>query len=297
MTTEKVRLHTLLADYPNTLALKTGRLKSDLVTFDFADVKVSNTAFKPLVRDAKFDVGELAITTYLLAKAFGKPYVLLPAVVVGRGQLHTVAYNPERGHLDPRDLKGRRVGVRSYTVTTGVWVRGMLEEQYGVSPDSVRWVTFEDPHVAEYKDPPSVERAPTGKTLVEMLLDGEIDAGVVGDKLPDPRLKHLVPDADKVSEQWARTHGGVPINHLVVIRESIAKSRPDVVKEVYRLLRDSRAATPWTGEAALDPLRFGIGANRRTLEVIIEYASRQHLIPRRYTVDELFSEVRDALGE
>lgn len=297
MTSSKVRLHTLLGDHPGTLALKSGKITSDLVEFDYADVKVPNTAFKPLVREAKFDVGELAVTTYLLAKAFGKPYVALPAVVVGRGQHHTIAYNPERGHLTPKDLKGRRVGVRSYTVTTGVWVRGILQEEYGIAPDSIHWVTFEDAHVAEYKDPKWVERAPAGKTLAQMLLDGELDAAVVGDKLPDPRLKMLIPDANKAAETWARAHGGVPINHLVVIRESIAKERPDVVGEVYRMLRESRAAAPWTGEPILDPLRFGIEANRKALEVIIGYADQQKLIPRKYTVDELFQEVRGALGE
>ena len=297
MTADKVRLHTLLGDHPSTLALKQGKLTSDLVEFDFADVKVANTAFKPLVRDAKFDTGELAITTFLLAKAFNKAYVLLPATVVGRGQHHTIAYNAERGELRPQDLKGKRVGVRSYTVTTGVWVRGILEEEYGVAPDSINWVTFEEAHVAEFKDPPFVERAPAGKTLVDMLLAGELDAAVVGDKFPDPRLKRLIPDADKASENWARSHGGVAINHMVVIRESFVKTRPDVVREVYRLFAESRAAAPWTGEPILDPLRFGIEANRKALEVIIGYAYSQKLIPRRYTVDELFADVRGILPD
>src|ERR1700688_3298176 len=97
-------LHTLLATYPSTAALKRGDVSSPLVQFDFADVKVSNTAFKPLVREQKFDLGELAIVTYLQARAYGKPYVLLPAVVVGRGQHHTIVYNAERGILAPGDL-------------------------------------------------------------------------------------------------------------------------------------------------------------------------------------------------
>ena len=132
MSSEKVTLLTMLGNYPNTAALKKKELKSDVVDFDFVDVKVANQMFKPLVRDAKFDVGELAIVTYLQAKAYGKPYVLLPAVVVGRGQHHTIAYNPERGHLAPGDLEGKRVGVRAYTVTTGVWVRGLLRQEYGI---------------------------------------------------------------------------------------------------------------------------------------------------------------------
>src|SRR5215472_5098754 len=131
-TPQPVRLHTLLADYPNTIALKKGEVRSPVVSFDFADIKVANQGFKPLVREQKFDAGELAIVTFLQAKLYGKPYVLLPAVVMGRGQHHTIAYNAERGALRPADLPGRRVGVRAYSQTTGVWLRGILANDYGV---------------------------------------------------------------------------------------------------------------------------------------------------------------------
>jgi 4,5-dihydroxyphthalate decarboxylase len=293
---EKTKLFTLLGNYPNTAALKNGTVSSDLIDFDFADVKVSNTAFKPLVREAKFDAGELAIVTFLQAKVYGKPYVLIPAAVLGRGQHHTIAYNPERGALSASDLAGKRVGVRAYTQTTGAWVRGFLADDYGVDHAKVQWITFEDPHLAEYADPEFVTRAPAGKDLVQMLLDGELDAAIVGDKLPDPRLKHLIPDADAVARQWAQSHGGVPINHLIVIRDSIAKSRPDLVKEMYRVLRESRAAVPPPPDgSALDPLRFGVEANRRSLEIVIDYCVRQKLIPRKFSVDELFDETTGAL--
>src|SRR5580700_6976416 len=124
-------LHVLLAANPNTNALRSGELQSPLVNFVFADVKTVNKAFKALVREEKFDLGEVAIGTFLQAKAYGKPYVLMPAVVVARGQHHTIFFNPERGHLNPHDLNGRRVGVRAYTQTTGAWVRGFLHEDYG----------------------------------------------------------------------------------------------------------------------------------------------------------------------
>src|SRR5258707_2488073 len=117
------KLFTLLGSYPVAMALRNGEIKSDLVEFDVADVKVATTAFKPLVREARFDLAEIAIVTYLQAKAAGKPYVLIPATVVGRGQHHTIAYNPERGALKASDLTGKRVGVRAYTQTTGAWVR------------------------------------------------------------------------------------------------------------------------------------------------------------------------------
>lgn len=284
----KTKLSTLLGNYPNTLALKKGEVKSDLIDFDFADVKVSNTAFKPLVREAKFDVAELAIVTFLQAKTYGKPYVLIPATVLGRGQHHTIAYNPERGALKASELAGKRVGVRAYTQTTGAWVRGFLADDYGVDTAKVRWVTFEDPHLAEYKDPDFVTRAPEGKTLVQMLLDGELDAAIVGDTLPDPRLKPLIPDAEAMARKWAESHAGVPINHLMVVRDTIAKSRPDIVQEIYRVLQESRRTAAPSQGGPLDPWRFGIEANRRSLEIIVDYSFRQKLIPRKFSVDELF---------
>ena len=285
---EPITLQTLLATYPNTAALKNGTVCSSLVDFKFADVKVANTAFKALVREHKFDLSELAIVTYLQAKAYGTPYTLIPAVVVGRGQHHTIVYNSERGHLTPRDLAGTRVGVRAYSQTTGAWVRGILEQEYGVNLDSVRWVTFEDAHVAGYRDPDTVVRAQPGKELVQMLLDGEIDAAIVGNQPTDPRLKTLIPDAHAEGQKWAARHGGVPINHMMVIRESIAQSRPDVVQEVFRVLRESKDAA--RGEAAQDALRFGVEPNRQSLEIIIGYAVRQKLIPRSIAVDDLFDD-------
>jgi 4,5-dihydroxyphthalate decarboxylase len=295
-TVEKTKLYTLLGNYPNTMALRNGEVTSNVIDLEFADVKVSNTAFKPLVREAKFDVGELAIVTFLQAKAYGKPYTLIPATVLGRGQHHTIAYNPQNGPLNASALTGKRVGVRAYTQTTGAWVRGFLADDYGVDPTKIHWVTFEDPHLAEYKDPAFVLRAPEGKALTQMLLDGELDAAIVGDKLPDPRLAPLIPDADAVARKWAQTHGGVPVNHMMVVRDSISKSSPDVVKEIYRMLRDSRRAVgPPPDNSVFDPWRFGVEANRRSLEIIIDYSFRQQLIPRIFSVDELFDDRTRAL--
>ena len=181
--------------------------------------------------------------------------------------------------------------MRAYTVTTGVWVRGILRETYGIDEKKVKWVTFEDPHLAEFKDPAYVERAAPGKTLPQMLLDGELDAGIVGDHMPDPRLKYLIPNPEEEARKWALSHGGVPINHLVVVRESVAKARPDIVKELFGLLHQSKLAAklPETG-TALDPLRYGIEANRKALDVIIDFAFAQGMIPRRFTVEELFDD-------
>ena len=294
-TATKLKLHTMLGNYPNTKAIKSGAIHSDLVDFDFVEVKVANNLFKQVVRDAKYDVAELAIVTYLQAKACGKPYVLLPAVVVSRGQHHTIAYNSDRGTLKPSDLSGKRVGVRAYTVTTGTWVRGILASDYGVDINKVEWITFEDPHVAEYSDPAIVKRAPAGKDLVQMLLDGEIDAGIVGDKVPVPRLKQLIPDADAVAQKWAERHHGIPINHMLVVRDELSRSRPDVVKDIFRQLHNSKLAAGLADGAALDPYRFGVEACRPILEVIIDFCYQQQLIPLRISVDELFDETTRVL--
>jgi 4,5-dihydroxyphthalate decarboxylase len=292
---ETVTLFSLLGTHPGTEALKTGGVSSALVAFQYADVKVINTGFKAMVRDLKYDFGELAIVTYLQAYEYGKPYVLLPATILGRNQHHTIFYNADRGLLRPGDLRGKRVGVRAYTVTTGAWVRGFLADDYGVDPRSVTWVTFEDAHVAEYRDPSNVERAGEGKTMKQMLLDGDVDAAILGDVAEEGPLKHLIPDPEAAGRQWARAHGGVPINHPAVIRQTIVDSRPDVVREVYRLLKESRAAaTLPTG--ADDPLRFGVAAMRRSLEQMVAYAFEQGLISRRPTADELFASAVRVLG-
>jgi len=286
-------LQTLLASHPNTSALRNGDLQSPLVNFVFADIKPANKGFKPLVREQKFDLGELAMVTFLQAKAHGKPYVLMPAVIVARGQHHTIFFNPQRGHLNPSDLNGRKVGVRAYTQTTGAWVRGFLQEDYGVDFRSIQWITFEDPHVAEFSDPPWVRRAPEGKQLLQMLLDGEIDAAIFGSENPEGTpLKPLIPDAAEAAARWARKHGGVPINHMMVIKESITQTRPDIVREVYRLLKESAAAGPSIEKGAP---RFGVEAVRKSLETIIQYSQSQALIPRRFSVDELFNDVTRSL--
>ena len=293
---QTVTLFSLLGTHPGTEALRAGRVSSPLVAFEYADVKVINTQFKAMVRDLKYDFGELAIVTFLQGREYGKPYVLLPATILGRNQHHTIFYNADRGSLAPRELAGKRVGVRAYTVTTGAWVRGFLAEDHGVDPRSVTWVTFEDAHVAEYQDPDNVERAPAGKDLKQLLLAGEVDAAILGDVAEQGPLKHLIPDPEAAGRAWARAHGGVPINHLAVIRQSIAGSRPDVVREVYRVLKESRSAAALPAGTD-DPLRFGVGAIRQSLDQMVTYAFQQGLITRRPAADELFADAVRILGE
>ncbi len=292
---EAVKLHSLLGDYPITEALKKGNVRSASVAFGFADVRPPSSGFKRVVRNLEFDFAELAIVTFLLAKAAGKPLVLLPAVILGRFQHPFIVYNIERGPLAPADLAGRRVGIRSYSVTTGAWVRGILARDYGVDLGRVTWVTFEEPHVAEFRDPPSVKRAPEGKELVAMLLAGEVDAAILGAVPTDPRLKPLIPDPEAAARAWQKKYGALQINHMVVVKESLSKSNPRAVREIYRQLAESKKAAGLPKPGELDTNPFGVEANRRNLEIAIDYVHGQGMIPRRFAVDELFDDVTRAL--
>jgi 4,5-dihydroxyphthalate decarboxylase len=270
-------LKTLMGDYPVTKQFRTRTDK-----FDFADVKGSvATAFKRVVRNLEFDVSEMAIITHLIAKAHGKPYRLLPFVVMARFQHPFLVFNTGKNpSLTPEQLQGRRVGVRSYSVTTGAWIRHILAEDHGIDISKIRWITFEEAHVAEYRDPPNVERAPAGKEITAMLQAGELDAAILGAIPKEENLKPLIRDPEAAGKRWAERHGAIQLNHLVVVKNNVSKAQAD---EVYRLLVESKKAA---GNPPMLP--HGLEENRRNLEVAIDCAYRQNLIPRRYKVEELF---------
>jgi 4,5-dihydroxyphthalate decarboxylase len=261
----------MLGDYPVT------KLFKQKAGFDFVEVKVANTLFKRVVRELEFDVAELAIMTFLLAKAHGKPLRLLPAVLTARFQ-HPYLVTAQK--LTPKDLEGKRVGQRSYSVTTASWVRGILADDYGVDLSKVKWISFEEPHVAEFRDPPNVERAPAGKDITAMLLAGELDAAILGAIPQDERLKPVIVDPDAAAQAWQRKHGAIQINHMVAVKNSVGK---DEARKIFDLLKQSKEAA---GNPAMNP--FGIEENRRNLEVAIDCLFRQKMLPRRLTVEELF---------
>lgn len=282
---EKLRLRAVLGNHPHVEAVKRGELRSELFDLDFTEFTPTNAAFKPMVREQAFDVCEMAIVTYLMARAHGKPLVLLPAAMVGRFQHGHALYRADRGTLTPADLEGKRVGIRSFTTTTGAWMRGILANDHGVNLDRIDWVTFEDPHVAEYAD--STERAQKGRAIIQMLKDGELDA-VLGETSGDPALKPLFADPAAEAARWYARHRVVPVNHLVVVTKQLATSRPDVVRSLYGLLKRAKAtAAP---ADVPDLLPFGVEANRKPLERMIDYCVQQALIPRRVAVDELFDD-------
>lgn len=291
-----MNLRMLLGSYHNTLPLKTGLLSSSLVNFEFDPVKVANRAFKKAVRDNAFDFAELALVTFFQAKAAGKPLILMPAVIgEGRFQHHCLVYNADRGHISPHDLAGKRIGIRANSQTTVTWVRGILADDYGVDIDAVHWVTFEDGHVAEYTDPPHIERAPEGKTALAMLLDGQLDLAILGSDLPDdPRLQPVLPKPHDAALIWANKNGVLPINHMVAVNADLARARPDILREVYSLLSKSKQMAAGiqsgTTENTLDMTPFGLESNRRALDMLIRFSYTQGLIPHRFEVDDLFDE-------
>ena len=231
----KVRPKTNLADYPVTRALKAGEVKSDLVEFDFCGPKVANQGFKPMIREGGFDAGELAIGSFLQAKVYGKPLVMLPAVVMARFQHHTIVYNAAKGELKPKDLEGRRIAVRSYTQTTGIWVRGILAHEHGVDLSRLTWVCTDDAHLAEYRDPANVERPAAGaKPIDRMLLDGDVAAAIPASDLTKdhPHIRHLFPNPNGEAKAWAAKYGTVPVNHYFVVAKPLATQSPCLQKAI-----------------------------------------------------------------
>lgn len=288
-------LRTNLAEYAATKAIRDGRVRSDLVTLDCCGPTPAHNGFKDMVRADKFDAGELAIVTYLQARAYGKPYVLLPAPMLGRFQHHCAGYCVDFGHLDPKDIEGRRVGVRTYAQTTGLWIRGVLRHEYGVDLDKVTWMTTGDGHLAEYQDPDNCVRLPAGSNLGQMMLDGELDAALLGVDMPkDPRVRTLVPDPPSAAKTWYGRSGFVPINHMFVVHQEVSKKHPDVVREIYRMITESRKLAAADLPAPFPPL--GLEPNRKCLQTAIDWALDQKILPCRLSVDELFDEVTGSLG-
>jgi 4,5-dihydroxyphthalate decarboxylase len=196
-------------------------------------------------------------------------------------------FNADRGKLAPSDLPGKRIGVRSYSQTTGVWIRGILENDFGVDLGGAQWVTFEDGHVAEARDPAGVIRARGGQDITEMLIAGDLDAAIYGAALPkDPRLQSVIPDPEAAARTWYARHGLVPVNHMVVVTDELARSRPDAVAEFYRLLEEARRVAPPGGP--IDTAPFGRQANRQCLDLLMSYCEQQKLISRRPNFDELW---------
>jgi 4,5-dihydroxyphthalate decarboxylase len=288
-------LRTNLSEYKVTKALLDGRVHSDIVQLDFCGPTPAHNGFKAMVRENKFDAGELAIVTFLQAKAYGKPYVLLPAPISGRFQHHCAGFNIDFGQLDPKDIEGREVGVRTYTQTTALWIRGILRHEYGVDLDKVIWRTLGDGHLAEYTDPSNCKRLPAGSSIPDLMMKGELAAALLGEDMPkDERVRTLVPDAHNAALKWFEREGVVPVNHFFVVHADVSKKNPDVVREIYRMLIAGRQQAEGGVPAIFPPI--GLEANRKGIQLAIDWALDQKIIPRRLSVDELFDDITGSLG-
>jgi 4,5-dihydroxyphthalate decarboxylase len=305
-----VHLTTVTRTQGNNQALKDGRVAPQGFSFDFQEVPVLVQAFRRMVRELEFDVCEMAFTTYLCAKAHGKRFTALP-VFLARGFHHgAVVHNTAIGIEAPTDLEGRRVGVnRGYTVTTGVWARGILQDEHGVDLDRVTWVLSGDEHVAEYRPPGNVVSIGPGESLKAMVETGEM-AAAIGVGATHPDVAPLIPDAEEAAFEALRQRGLYPINHLVVVKDELLEAHPGLATTVFdafatakrlyveRLRADAiEAPTPTdlmykrvmeiTGD---DPLPYGIAPNRPMIEQLIGHAVRQRILDRPPAVEDLFPE-------
>jgi 4,5-dihydroxyphthalate decarboxylase len=280
-------LKAAIGDYPHTAALRLGHVSSPLLALDLVTMPVINRAFAPMVRELRFHVSEMAIATFLQAKSFGKPLVLLPIVLAARFQQSALLCLKESPIRGPADLVDRRIGVRAYSQTTGLWLRGILADTFGVLPEQVRWVTIEDAHVAEYRDPAYAERAPAGSDLLAMLRAGLLDAVIVGNDIPgDADLRPVFPDLHKATASFWDEHRFVPVNHIVTVRQDIAEQQPALAVELVRMF--GLAAESAKGNAmASEPVPDAAGLHD-SVALALHYATEQGLLGQSLSLEDVW---------
>jgi 4,5-dihydroxyphthalate decarboxylase len=305
-----LRLKTVTRTQGNNAALKDGTVRPRGLTLDFEEVDPLIRAFRRMVRELEYDVCELAVTTYLCAREHGMRFSALPVFLV-RGFHHgAVVCNTKAGIRDPKDLEGRRVGVnRGYTVTTGVWARGILAEEYGVDLDRITWVLSGDEHVAEYRPPANVVPMEPGSDLGELLIAGEL-AAAIGVDVDHPDVAPLIPAATDAGFDALRARGHYPINHLIVVKDELLAANRELAVAVFdafaaaknlyvERLRADAIAEPTPADrmyrrvleiTGRDPLPYGVEPNRATIEALIEHALAQKILERRPAVESLFAE-------
>ncbi|HZO61770.1 MAG TPA: hypothetical protein VFB35_02200 [Gaiellaceae bacterium] len=303
-----LRLRTVTRTQGANAALKDGSVELRGVVLEFEEVDPLIRAFRLMVRELAYDVCELAITTYLCAKEHGKPFTALPVFLV-RGFHHGTILCNTRVVRHPRDLEGKRVGVnRGYTVTTGVWARGVLADEHGVDLDRVTWVLSGDEHVSEYRPPANVVSLEPGETLAELLAAGEL-AAAIGVEVDHPDVAPLLPDAVEAGFQALRRRGHYPINHLVVVRDELLEAHPELAVALFEAfaeakrryierLREGRIEAPTPADrmharvleiTGADPLPYGIEPNRQAIEELIGHALAQRILSRRPLLERLFA--------
>jgi 4,5-dihydroxyphthalate decarboxylase len=276
-------LSVLLGDYPHTRALKDGTVPVPGVDCRFAQASPLYPAFARMVRTLEFDVCEMALATYFQAREAGVPITLLPVVMIGGTHHQSLTRLPGGTALTARQLVGRRVGVRAYSQTTGLWVRGILREDHGVQASDITWVTTEDPHVAQYRDPGNVHRSQATK-VADLLCDGRVEAAVLGPRAIGAQGLELVPvieNARAAGQAWIERNGTIPVNHMVVVRDDVLRSAPEAVVALYRALRQSISAT--APERDSSPAGRVVGAGWsgqlvKSLTIAARYAHEQEVV-------------------
>ena len=301
-------LKTVTRTQGNNQALKDGTVKPRGCSFAFEEVDPLIAAFRRMVRGLEFDVCEMAITTYVCARAHGKRMTAIPVFLVRAFHHGAILVNTKAGIRSPKDLEGKRVGVnRGYTVTTGVWARGVLQDEHGVDLSKVTWVLSGDEHVAEYKPPANVVPIEPGRKMADMLAAGELVAAI-GVETDHPDVKPLLPQAPEAGLAALRTRGHYPINHLVVIKDELLAAHPGLAVSVFDAFAEAkrvyverltagRIETPTAVDALHkkvmaitgDPLPYGIAPNRKVLDELIGHALTQGIITRKVTPEELFA--------
>jgi len=296
-----------VGNYGLTRALKDGSVKPGRLDLDQVEIAPITAAMRRMVRGLEFDICEMAFTTYLCAKAAGKPFTAIP-VFVTRNFHHWAAFhNVKAGIRTPKDLEGRTVGVnRGYTVTTGLWVRGILQNEYGVDLKAITWAASDDEHVAEYRPPANANYSLRGQSLPDLLTSGAIPAAIGDVKVESPDVKPLIADARQAGFAYYRKTGIYPINHTVVVKDAVLAAQPGIAEELFALFASSKrsyaahldagkdlTAADRTaievGAVVGDPFPLGVAANRKALEAIVGFAVDQQVIPKPYGVDELFA--------
>ncbi|MFD5628417.1 hypothetical protein [Streptomyces sp. NPDC127072] len=249
-------------------------------------------ASRGFVNESNADLCEVAIVTVLQAVAHGRPVLLLPLTTLGRHQHQTLV---TLGKLSAQDVAGHSVGVRSWSQTTGVWMRGFLTEQYGVDLRKADWTTYEGSHVDGAEDPSWVRRAPTGAKLQADFLEGRLDFGIMGNELPaDDRIRTAVRHARETAEQWSRDQGFIPVNHVVGVSEAAAANHSAAVLAAYDAMRSVLDTKAEPGQVPLHPV--GFGALRGAFTKAAAYALEQGVIPSPVDYDELVERSSAALG-
>jgi ABC-type nitrate/sulfonate/bicarbonate transport system substrate-binding protein len=304
----KLKLKTVFRPDGHTAPLKDGTVKPQTFEVEYEDVPVLIQAFRRMVRGLEFDICEMAITTYICAKAYGKRFTAVPVFPARVFHHGAILYNTKAGIRNPKDLEGKKVGVhRGYTVTTGVWIRSILQHEYGVDLSKITWLLSGDEHVAEYRPPANVKPIEKGQKLEDMLASGEIPA-VVNIELDHPDVKPLISNPVEAGFEALKKTGHYPINHTVVVKDELLDAHPDLAADIFnaftkaknlyveRLKNGEIAAPTKTDErykrvmeiTGRDPLPYGIEPNRKMIEAVIQYAGEQGIIDRPFTIEELF---------